>query len=633
MRDLLADLQSGGGDDHDATTSWSLEQLEKELAHLDQPVFAAPSAASLVVSHAQERAAAAVQSQTPFLSTAIPTSAPASGDAWSNSLERFTAMSLEHEFLAADSARKQNANVTMAPDFAHAEDYNISELVTLSPPPGLMAAAASAASPLRSPEVTDTSRQNMPLKEIAEEEEEETGDDDDNPAVVEQQVAALRALLHLPQPKVPPPDRYIPKPAPPTPQNSISSFPTQEAMDFYIGRPLPDPIPGIMAGPPTMVPAGAIPIAAATTPRPAWQTPPKPHFAHHVVMTPAPAPTLMPRVYCASHPSARPIPATALESKLMSARDIAYVVHSILKPILLLGTSESDYDIQYLRRCGDASSSGPTPTKLTDVQQDVQSRMVKAKDWSTKHSILGHVAKTNVTRPRALIATPTVVEHLENNSDQRDRANLWKARIYCDQGYQAYLALSNAWIASRSSGGSSAAGQPIQMHLKKLLKCFGTTPPLNAESDYTVVEPTALELMVKLDKGKILVARVIEQALLPPAAILALLPHLIKALLASPLSSSSSSSSMDVADDRVFRSLAFAIQTLPHLSPEALISSLQVVLQTDSQVALSSMARMECVHALLLRGSTLAAQSPPVNDTFAPEWGRLEGELMAILGG
>ena len=63
MKDLLADLQV---DDND----WSLEQLEKELASLDQQEAAAPSfqqttfpafdAASLVVSHAQERSAASL---------------------------------------------------------------------------------------------------------------------------------------------------------------------------------------------------------------------------------------------------------------------------------------------------------------------------------------------------------------------------------------------------------------------------------------------------------------------------------------------------------------------------------------------------------------------------------------------
>jgi hypothetical protein len=62
MKDLWADLQAGDeADEGDTMMGWSLEQLERELSHLEddgpsQSMVSSPgmpSAASLVVSHAQ----------------------------------------------------------------------------------------------------------------------------------------------------------------------------------------------------------------------------------------------------------------------------------------------------------------------------------------------------------------------------------------------------------------------------------------------------------------------------------------------------------------------------------------------------------------------------------------------------
>ena len=109
MKDLWADLQAG--DTEEEKMSWSLEQLERELAHLEDegpettqlPPPGMPSAASLVVSHAQERMAY----ETP---TVLPPRVSAA-DAWSLSLQNFTS-SLEQDFLAADSARRQTTAVS-----------------------------------------------------------------------------------------------------------------------------------------------------------------------------------------------------------------------------------------------------------------------------------------------------------------------------------------------------------------------------------------------------------------------------------------------------------------------------------------------------------------------------------------
>ena len=61
------------------------------------------------------------------------------------------------------------------------------------------------------------------------------------------------------------------------------------------------------------------------------------------------------------------------------------------------------------------------------------------------HPTLGYVAKSNVTRPRALIATPQPTPKKEDTEEKKQRANLWKARVYCDQAYQSYQKVIDIW--------------------------------------------------------------------------------------------------------------------------------------------------------------------------------------------
>jgi hypothetical protein len=143
MKDLLAGLQV---DDND----WSIEQLEKELdSYENQPsLFQQPlpslNAASVVVSHSQQRSSSIL----PMLSqvnTTAPLPPPGIGssntaDAWSLSLQNFTSLSLQADFLAADSARKQT-RPSPPPGMAAlvgAEDYDIQEKQVVAPPPGLL---------------------------------------------------------------------------------------------------------------------------------------------------------------------------------------------------------------------------------------------------------------------------------------------------------------------------------------------------------------------------------------------------------------------------------------------------------------------------------------------------------------
>jgi len=386
---------------------------------------------------------------------------------------------------------------------------------------------------------------------------------------------------------------------------------------------------------------------------------------------PMPPPPRKP-VFCDPTPRAQPVPASALASQFMSTRDISYVVHAILKPLLNHQQQNPptpfDYDRAFFQRAGGVAQptntyhrskqSGGKGKKKQNLEAEMKSREKKAKDWSAEHSVLGRTAKSNVTRPRALIAQPTKADsdgsNNKENLEQRQRQALWKARIYSDQAYQAYLKVVETWHAVMTPPNqtmSPAAAASLQPHLFKLLKCLGvaksdvdSTKEEEGETQqqvYAVVNETALPLLAKLPKGRVLLARVLEQALLPPVAVNALLPALFKAIYDLPLPSppSVASSPMDaeaaaaaanarMVDERLFAGIARVLHTLPDLPGSIILQCLDFASE-DSSASLQSTSRMSAVHALLQRGSQTAAS----DESFAPEWKVKEESFLKILSG
>jgi hypothetical protein len=344
-----------------------------------------------------------------------------------------------------------------------------------------------------------------------------------------------------------------------------------------------------------------------------------------------------------------------------------------LKPILTaenMGTM-STYHLQYWTRHHPvkppSSSTKRTnqgndeESKMDALSLEIKSRHLKTKEWASDNKVLGSTGKTNVTRPRALIAVSssklndaaaaTTNAGSDNSSitKKQERAALWKSRIYCDQAYQCYMAVVESWQASSAS--TSATPSSVQPHLLKLTKCFGIsvqtvlvdtgTSSSSAEEDtipdesskqfrnqYSV-DATVLELLFKLPKGKVLLARVLEQALLPPAVVQVLLPV---ALSISFAGTSNTDADTAYADDRVLGSLTAVIATLPDLSGNVIIDSVQRLIRQSSSTSssiLSSTTTMQCTHALLQRGAVVAA-----NDTvFAKEWQITEIEFLNLLSG
>lgn len=613
MKDLLADLQVDDGD-------FSLDQLEKELATLDhgppqlqsQPLPAL-DAASLVVSHAQERAGGA-----PAAAATAPNQ-QGGADAWSLSLQNFTAMSLQEDFLAADSARKKQQAVPLQPVVLEgAEDYDIGEKVAVAPPPGLGTQSVLPSKPPQ-PRAFPKTPQNSgnigfddanflrDAMDIV-----PTGDipSQDAPRASEGLPSPVEAIPSQGKPEAR--QQAVPPQAMPMP---ISG----QAGPYMPGIPAPGvtpmmaphamlPQPGMpMSAPQMMTPHGPgqpFVVAAPAMRGPAWQTP----------RASMPQPV---RAYCDPHPSAHPIPATALETKYMSARDIAYVVHAILKPVLAEGVGDDDYYIQILRRLGNRANPS-IPNKAKDMNEEMSNRAHKSKEWSSEKGTLGHVTKSNVARPRALIATP-VTTKTEQDSEQKQRATLWKARIYCDQAYQAYQTVVDIW----RSAPPGAFPPQVQMHLVKLMKCMGIT---HVDKDYQV-DQASLSLLIKLSKGRTLTARVMEQALLPPNAVQSLLPVLLDSLLSLVAKKNADEKTEDMSVERVFRAVASVVHKL-NTSSDTLLKCLEAI-QKNGKSSLGSPARMECAHTLLQKGSMVVGQGASEEQKAA--WGRAESDFMNLL--
>lgn len=403
----------------------------------------------------------------------------------------------------------------------------------------------------------------------------------------------------------PPPGQLLPPP----PMGVPVQMPMQ--MPPAIGTPVAAPVTGVVVG------------SAVSTPGPAWQTP------SQVPMPVLHQPTAFAaKAYCNPYPRAPPIPATALASSCMSGRDIAYVVHAIMKPLLLAGTSENDYYIQYIKsRVGGPGSDPINPRRIKDATHDVASRTTKSKEWASEKSVLGHITKTNVARPRALIATPQPSTDQENK-EQRQRANLWKARVYSDQAYQAYQNVIDIWRAAPSKNGIPPQ---VQIHLVKLMKCMGVV--LDNEKKVYTVSTDALKLILKLDKGRTLICRVLEQALLPPNAVQAMLPDLLDIIIAMPTSSGKEMSNSAIVEEktvgRLFQAIAGIVPKL-NITADTLVKCLEVAM-VHGKSATRSIVRMGCMHSLLQKGAQVVPQDP--SEDVKQAWGNAERKFMSGLQG
>jgi hypothetical protein len=168
------------------------------------------------------------------------------------------------------------------------------------------------------------------------------------------------------------------------------------------------------------------------------------------------------------------------------------------------------------------------------------------------------------------------------------------------------------------------------MHLAKLMKCMGIV--LDKEKKEYVVSDEALKLIAKLEKGRTLIARVLEQALLPPNAVQALLPPLLDITIALPSSvgdvhSSNATGVEEKTIGRLFSAITGIIPKLP-IGGKTLVECLEVAL-SHGKSATGSIVRMGCLHSVLQKGAQVVPQDP--SEEVREAWGIAERKFVSGL--
>jgi hypothetical protein len=378
-------------------------------------------------------------------------------------------------------------------------------------------------------------------------------------------------------------------------------------------------------------------------------------------------------------PNAAPLPATAIICTSMTSRDLCYVVHAILRPLLSFASMLDAYNADYYRWSyddrksrnllflGGSIPSGnnqnlPAPvwkeTKVKAQEMEDQFRQKveqRADEWSKEKQALGRVVKVNVKRPRALLATTSLSsnaekkldsseEHQLETEEDRQRVNLWASRVAIDKGYQSYLNLVELRRLLQARPGDTWSGEDssvnrreellkeVEDNVKKLQESFGVKKSgLNLDCDEMILSRTLM-----LPKGRMLLSRVIDEGVLPHSSACKVLPFAIKIIFHSAFIVGDLSAAPPAGEDRLLRSLAGLVKTVqPSVDPVNLLACLDSTIHADSatrgekrtmkSVLTSKRTLMELLYAIFSRGSEVC-----VGD-FEKDWKEKETKFLAIL--
>ncbi len=344
-----------------------------------------------------------------------------------------------------------------------------------------------------------------------------------------------------------------------------------------------------------------------------------------------------------------PIRADLVASSRMAPRDILYVVHAMLRPLLPLVENpyDNDYYFQiFTERQGMSPAEKPAwkDEKEQIVGKELHFRQVvveRAKDWKEDKQTLGHIVKSDIKRPRALLAVPVLSkmgltdEAITSNEECSQRALLWKSRVLVDKGYQAHLELVEAHRLLTTNV-TAEQGQElirdIESNVVLLQSYFGLTI---ANGKETVVDVPTLRACLNLSKGQELVARCMEERSLPHASACVLLPYIICTVFADARPTNMT----DVAvakEERLCRSLtALVLLRNPAVSKDVLLQCLEgmveIAAKTNLKKVLGYAARAAVMHAVLSRGGDVFTQSADTSLDLKERWLIKEMEFKNLL--
>mmetsp|Transcript_2317 Transcript_2317/g.4302 ORF Transcript_2317/g.4302 Transcript_2317/m.4302 type:complete len:793 (-) Transcript_2317:59-2437(-) len=376
--------------------------------------------------------------------------------------------------------------------------------------------------------------------------------------------------------------------------------------------------------------------------------------------------------------NAAPIPATAIICTSMTSRDLCYVIHSILRPLLSFSSVLDAYNADYYRWSYDDRKSrnllflgGATPssngnqnlpapvwkeTKMKAQEMEDQFRQKveqRADEWSKEKQALGRVVKVNIKRPRALLSTTALSSNVEKDLDgseenfdtdeDRQRVVLWASRAAIDKGYQSYLNLVELRRLLQSRPGDTWSGEDsvvnrreellkeVEDNVSKLQASFG----LKKSGVLLECDDKFLSRTLMLPKGRMLLSRVIDEGVLPHSSACKVLPSAMKIIFDSAFNSELAAAP-PAGEDRLLRSLVGLVKTLqPSVDPVNLLSCLDSTTLADSSirgekrtmksVLTSKRTLMELLYAIFSRGGEVC-----VGD-FEKDWKEKESKFLAIL--
>jgi len=383
-----------------------------------------------------------------------------------------------------------------------------------------------------------------------------------------------------------------------------------------------------------------------------------------------------------SSPSAAPVPASAIHCTSMTSRDLCYVLHSMLRPVLSHSSVLDAYNADYYRWSYDDRKSrnllflgGNAPTKnnlpnpvwketkvkAQQMEHDFRDKVEKRADtWSKEKQALGRVVKVNVKRPRALLATTALSsngtgtgamekdldseEIVAETEENRQRAFLWAGRVAIDKGFQAYLSLVELRRLLQSRPGDTLSGgedsvvnrreellKDVEDNVSKLQGAFG----LKKTDGGMECDDKVLARTLTLPKGRMLLSRVVDEGILPHPSACKVLPNAIKVVFDSA-STGDLAATPPAGEDRLLRSLTGLVKTeQPSVDPTNLLQCLMSTITAETvingekrsmkAVLTSKRTLMELLYGIFSRGGEVCVGG------FQADWKDKESKFLAIL--
>jgi len=266
-------------------------------------------------------------------------------------------------------------------------------------------------------------------------------------------------------------------------------------------------------------------------------------------------------------------PKTQLRSSsMMKSNEIMYVVRRVLDPMQSADPFSDDYysiqfNIKKNKEVLDeaiANNSPHYPPMLfiplptwKDSKERIRKQIESTKQlydersrkWEEKEKVLGHVVKSDISRPKEMLNVPSINdiynnqfldslndnENMDSSIKQPYSSRLWNMRLAVQKGYEALYTvqelqyLLHTPVHSNSTINKDEVLTDIQRALVVLAQSLGIKNPSLTDSSNIMLEGGLVAAILQTSKGKRLLSRSIQ--LLPPNHRWALLPAILSRVL------------------------------------------------------------------------------------------------------